>query len=215
MSIKNGLSPAVTALSLVLLINTHSLFIYIFSSITSIVSKYTLSLNKNHFFNPSLFGVVATYCWFDFGSFKIQYDQFMGIGYCSVQLCLLGFWTLYFAKRWLMPIAYYFVLTLGSFFHNFLNKEIDFLEIIGPELSASGILFAFFMMTDPVTSPSGKWNQIFFSSMCALISLFFTSFQILHANFISLFLINYICLLLRGFKKATFLKIQNRIGTGS
>lgn len=189
-SIRNLLSPAVTGLSLVLLLNSHSIFVYVFSVGASIVSKYVLCFDRKHFFNPSLFGIVVTYCYFDFGTFKIQYDQFMGIGYCALQLCILGFFTLYFARRLVMPVFYYVVLVGGAFFVSFFWKDTYLIELIGPELSASGILFAFFMMTDPVTSPSGWMKQIFFSVLCALISLVLTTNHVVHANFISLFFLN-------------------------
>ena len=195
LSFRNLLSPAVTGLSLVLLLNSYSIFVYIFSAVMSIASKYILCLDKKHFFNPSLFGIVAAYCWFDFGIFKIQYNQFMGIGYCALQLCILGFGTLYFARRMVMPVFYYTVLVGGAFLVNFFEKDTNLVELIGPELSASGVLFAFFMMTDPVTSPSSWFKQALFSILCALISLILTANQIVHANFISLFLLNSINIL--------------------
>ncbi len=188
--LKNLLSPTVTGLSLVLLLNSHSISVYIFSAIASIVSKYTLCINKKHFFNPSLFGVVATYCYFDFDMFDIQYFQFMGMGYSAIQLCVLGFFTLYFAKRILMPVFYYTTLIIGVYVINLFWNEMNLIELIGPELSASGILFTFFMMTDPVTSPSVQREQILFSVLCALISLAITTNQILHGNFLSLFILN-------------------------
>ena len=196
LSLKNLLSPLVTGLSLVLLLNSYSIFVYIFSAITSIVSKYVLSLDKKHFFNPSLFGVAMTYFWFDFGVFSIQHDQFMGIGgYCAIQLCIVGFITLYFAKRTLLPIFYYSALITGVLIINFIYDKTNLLHLMGPELSASGILFSFFMMTDPVTSPSSWKKQALFSILCALISLTFTMNQIPNANFISLFILNSITML--------------------
>ena len=207
---RNLFSPVITGLSVVLLLNTYSLSVYIFAVITSIASKYILNLNQKHFFNPSLFGIVAAYCWFDFGEFIIQYDQFMGIGYCAFQLCIVGFITLYFAKRITMPVFYYFTLISGAFaIQFFLHNEIDFLQLIGPEISASGILFAFFMMTDPVTSPPRWTKQAVFSIICALLSLVFTINQIPHSNFISLFFLNSIYMLF--FWKKTF-KIFHLVG---
>ena len=190
LSVSNLLSPAVTGLSLVLLLNSDSIFVYLFSAGVSIVSKYLLSFNQKHFFNPSLFGIVATYCFFDFGSFNIQYNQFMGMSYAAGQLCFIGFLTLYYAKRIFMPVFYYSTLVGGAFIFNWLKPSSHLVDLIGPDISAGGILFAFFMMTDPVTSPKSWKKQAVFSISCALMSLTLSSYQILHASFISLFIFN-------------------------
>lgn len=190
LSIRNLLSPLVTSLSLVLLLNSDSTFIYIFSAGVSIISKYLLSFDQKHFFNPSLFGIVATYCFFDFGTFSIQYNQFMGMSYSAIQLCLLGFFTLYFANRIFMPIFYYSTLIGCAFLFSWLQPSIGLVDLIGPDFSASGILFAFFMMTDPVTSPKNLKKQAIFSILCALMSFSLSSHQILHSSFISLFILN-------------------------
>ena len=222
LSIRNLLSPLVTGLSLVLLLNSGSIFVYVFSSGSSIISKYLLSFGQKHFFNPSLFGIVTSYCFFDFGSFSIQSNQFMGMSYSAIQLCLLGFFTLYFAKRLILPIFYYFTLIGGAFLFGCFQPSSDLVDLIGPDLSASGILFAFFMMTDPVTSPKTWKKKAIFSILCGLISLLLSAFQILHASFISLFIINSVNMLfimnsgknVRVAKELTFRRTENESSRG-
>ena len=188
------LSPIVTGVSLTILLNSSSLGLYLMAGTIAVVSKYIIQSDGKHFFNPSLIGIVGCYALSEVNWLGIQSDQFMIVDHIAIQLFVVGFITLYFAKRLLLPLLYFsFMIVGGLFFHHF--GGIDLIIMMGPDLSASGMLFAFFMMTDPKTSPKSTRNKIIFVASIVLINLVVTSFGAPHGNFIGLFIVNYFMML--------------------
>ena len=103
-------------------------------------------------------------------------------------LIINGLLITFLARR--MTLAFSFL--IGSFiFFYFLSPLWGFpsLFLIGPTFSFSGMLFTFFMITDPKTTPSGRFSQFMFGLSLALVSFLLRVNQYVHDVFVSLFLV--------------------------
>ena len=187
-------SPIISGLSLVILLNLKELHLYWIAITMTIGSKHLLSYNGKHYFNPSLIGILFAISFFEYGSARIQYDQFLGYGYAMCQILFLGTLALLLVNRFYIPLSYYLVLISLGFLVSSLG-HFDLMQLIGPEVSASGLLFIFFMATDPKTSPVSKVSQVVFGIGLGLVSLLLAIIEIHHAGMIALFLGNYMLLL--------------------
>jgi Na+-translocating ferredoxin:NAD+ oxidoreductase RnfD subunit len=67
--------------------------------------------------------------------------------------------------------------------------DYPFLLIIGPELNVGVILFAFLMITDPITSPRNHNLQWLFGFSIAAVNLILRYEQLYYSQFIALFIV--------------------------
>ena len=206
-NIESLFSAGITSLSVLILVNTKVTAVYFLVVGVSLVSKYLIRDEDGHFFNPSLFGLVFAVVFFDLGQLRIQYDQFIGVPHVLYQIGFLGFLALVPAKRWLLPISFYLPLLAGAWLLSNLGGN-SLLELIGPEVSASGLLYIFFMATDPKTSPENPFHQVLFGAGIALLTLVLAWSQVFHAGLIALFIANYITMLHRINNKLGILNIR-------
>lgn len=179
-----------TIVSIVTIIKFNDNNFYIFVILVSILSKYLIvDENKNHIFNPANFGIIFALLYVNEIPIRIIYNQFSGLSvYLFYFLIFNGILITYLARR--LTLAISFLLGSVGFFY-FLSPMWGFpsLFLIGPTFSFSGILFTFFMITDPKTTPSNTRSQLLFGLSVALISFLLRVNQYVHDVFVSLFLV--------------------------
>ncbi len=168
-------STIISALSLCLLLKTNHWYTSLLASFLTVASKYILRLNKKHIFNPSAFGIVATIwltkdAWLSpgqWGSNAVLFFTVLALGTIVVTrvqkldisltflLTFIGllYWRQIYQLGW--PIDY--------FFHSISTGSL--------------LLFSFFMISDPKTSPNHPLGRIFFGFVVALISFYWTTYQ--------------------------------------
>jgi Na+-transporting NADH:ubiquinone oxidoreductase subunit NqrB len=170
----NILSALITAFSLCLLFRADSVWTHLTAAILSISSKFILSYDKKHFFNPSNFGICFTILLTGKGWIS---PSIWGQEWTWVLLILTcGLTVLFFAK--VLHVAMAFLITFGLLhaFRLILYMQWDadvWLHIFS---SGSLFVFTFFMITDPAVLPSGKFAQTVFASLTALLSWWFQAF---------------------------------------
>jgi len=158
------LSAAITGASLGILLNyAHDPWLPLVPVFLAIGSKYLLSFQGRHVFNPSLFGVVAVLSFSD-GMFSAAPSYQWG-GSLSVSLFIVTAALLVFVFRirrgWLITsFLLFYILALGlrawlTRWH--LPPET---LILGTLTAPAFYLFTFFMLTDPATSPATRRGQI-------------------------------------------------------
>jgi len=170
-----GLSALITALSLCLLLKTGHGWTSLLAALLAVASKYLFRIRQKHLFNPSAFGIAAT-------------------------LLITG-------DAWLSPgqwgngtVLFFLVLTLGTIVVTQVQKldsSLSFLLAYGGLLywrqvlslgwpadyflhsisSGSLLLFSFFMISDPRTSPNHPVARVVWATAIATLSFYLAAFR--------------------------------------
>ncbi len=178
-------SPLITSLSLTLLLKTNFIWIYFLAALLAMASKFLIRIGNKHIFNPANIAIVALlliapyYVWISPG----QWGSAVWFGFGL--MCFAGL-VLGHATR--IDTALFF---LTSYVGLLLGRALwlgDPLDIAMHQMQSGALLiFTFFMITDPKTTPDHRFGRFLFTFAVALIgfSLQF-SFQIREGLFYAL-----------------------------
>lgn len=162
-------SPVITAASLTLLLRTDQMAWSILAGVIAIGSKFVIRANGKHIFNPANFAIVvlalgASGAW-------ISPGQWGAAGWFAVMLAALGLMVTGKAKRWDVSLVY-----LASFATILIGRAIwygDPLAIPLHQLQSGALLiFAFFMISDPMTTPNARLARVIHAVLTAVIGAF-------------------------------------------
>jgi hypothetical protein len=170
-----GLSVLISALSLCLLLKTNHWYLGLFAAFLTVISKYIFKVDGKHIFNPSAFGIVATLlltngAWLSpaqwgtgtiiffsvitFGIIVVTRVQKLDVSltFLFVYAGLL-FWRQVYVLGWPMD---YFIHSIST---------------------GSLLLFTFFMISDPKTSPNHFIARIIWATIIASVSFYLSAVQ--------------------------------------
>lgn len=160
-------SPLISALSLSILLKASSLLIFPLAAFLAIASKFTLRVNDKHIFNPANFAIIVTltalpdHVWVSPG----QWGSTVWLGFA---LLCLGILVLSSARRG--DIAIFF---LGSWAALTFGRALWLGDPMAIPLhnmqSGALLIFAFFMISDPKTTPDHVTGRLIFAAITALI----------------------------------------------
>jgi len=165
--IKFPLSGLISGLGLCIILNyPHGWFYPLLPVALSIASKYLLTHNGRHVFNPTLFGAALT-IFFTKGAISsapaYQWGGTVMISLFIVTGALVLFMPRIARKELVVTFlgTYLFATLIRGYYH----REIIPLEstFFSALTSPALYLFAFFMITDPATSPKSRLGQIVMS----------------------------------------------------
>ncbi len=175
------LSSAISCLSLAILLNFslgyHFLWLPVF---ITVASKYLLTFNGKHIFNPSMFGIVAclligngwislspAYQWT--GTAATAWAMSVFIVTAAVLLFALRI-----QRHWLIVSFLGFYLLQIALRGYLMRYHIPVSTlIVGTLTSAPFFLFVFFMITDPATSPAAPRKQVVIAFFLVVLDLFY------------------------------------------
>lgn len=164
-SIKSAL---ISALSLCLMLKTNTITAAIIAGVLSIGSKYIFRINGKHVFNPTNFGIIATILLT--GEAWITPGQWGSNGMLLFIIGSLGFSVLLTVKR--LDIALTFLITFCGLNYlrqvTYLGWQEDF--FLHTFTSGTLLLFTFFMITDPVSTPSNKTARILWAFLTGVLA---------------------------------------------
>ena len=178
-------SPLITALSLTLLLRTGSVWLSIAAGVLAIASKYIIRFKGKHIFNPANFALVIlslglTGVW-------ISPGQWGTASILAIGLIIAGGIVTGKAKRWDVSAA-----LLGSYAALIFGRALwlgDPLSIPLHQMQSGALLvFAFFMISDPKTTPDSRIGRVAYAALVATIG-FIIQFQFYNAAGIILALI--------------------------
>ena len=181
-------SPLITGLSLSVLLRTNDPLVAAAVAAAAIASKFLIRVRGRHIFNPATFGIAGALLLT--GSAWVSPGQW-GTDLLAAFLCVcLGGMVLLSAAR--LDIALAFLGAYGGFL---LARALwlgDPLSIPLHQMQSGALLlFAFFMITDPRTTPATVTGRIIFAALTALLAVgMLFLFYIPEAIFFALFLIN-------------------------
>lgn len=178
-------SPLITALSLTLLLRTGSVWLSIAAGVLAIGSKYLIRYKGKHIFNPANFSLVAlslmmTGVW-------ISPGQWGTASMLAIGLIMAGGIVTGKAKRWDVSVA--LLVSYGALIFGRALWLGDPLSIPLHQMQSGALLvFAFFMISDPKTTPDSRKGRLAYAALVAVIG-FIIQFQFYNAAGIILALI--------------------------
>jgi Na+-translocating ferredoxin:NAD+ oxidoreductase RnfD subunit len=176
------LSAAITGSSLSILVNyAHGSWYPLIPVLFAIASKYLLTVDGRHVFNPSLFGVVLSLLVADgmiSAAPAYQWGGSIALVFFIVTAALVLF--VFKINRTALIVSfllsYFVVLAFRAWLTRWhMPPETWFM---GALTSPAFFLFAFFMITDPATSPVSRMGQIFMGVSIVVVDLLLHKIQI-------------------------------------
>ncbi|HEV3324292.1 MAG TPA: DUF2330 domain-containing protein [Puia sp.] len=170
-----GLSALISAMSLCLLLKTNHVSTSLLAAFLTVASKSIVRLGRKHIFNPSAFGITAT--------LLITRDAWLSPGQWGngVLLCFLALTlgTIVVTRVQKLDTSLSFLLTFGGLLY---WRQVVVLGWPGDYFwhsisSGSLLLFSFFMISDPKTSPNQPLARVLWAMGIAILSFYLSAFQ--------------------------------------
>src|SRR5882672_8937309 len=167
-------SPLITGLSLSLLLRAEEPWLHALAAVIAIGSKFVLRIDGKHIWNPAGFAIVVLLA--TAHGVWISPGQWGSAVWFAALLCFFAILVLHAARR--SDVAIFF---LGSHAALLLLRAWwlgDPLAIPIHQLqSGSLLIFAFFMVSDPRTTPDSRLGRFFFAFSVALLGHYLTFFM--------------------------------------
>lgn len=184
------LSGLITGIGISLLLSSNVLWIYAVTAVISMVLKYTLRFKGAHIFNPNNVAMVVVLLLLPQYAVSTPKQWTNGIE-VMFMIMILGILVCYIANRLDSVLTFLGSFTLFAFIRHFVFGAPLF-AALGPLMGAGLQLFAFFMMTDPKSTPTTRTSRIIFAFLVAVMDAIFRVYRVPNPQFYALFVI---CLL--------------------
>jgi Na+-translocating ferredoxin:NAD+ oxidoreductase RnfD subunit len=160
-------SPMITALSLILLLRTDVVLLAIAAAAIAIGSKFLLRFNGKHMFNPANVAIVSMMMLSDHA--WISTGQWGNAAFGAFALACLGFIVLTRAKRAETTSTFVIVYAALLLCRTFWLGDPITIPLHHMQNGAL-LIFAFFMISDPKTTPNTAAGRIFYATIVATIA---------------------------------------------
>jgi Na+-transporting NADH:ubiquinone oxidoreductase subunit NqrB len=158
-------SALISGLSLCLLLRTNSLWLVALAVTITIASKFVIRWRGKHLFNPTNFGLVAMLLMTD-GRVWVSPGQWGNVAFFGFLMTCLGGLVVNRAARTdvtMAFLAFYIALVFGRSIYLGEPMAIPLHRL----QSGALLLFAFFMVSDPKTTPDSRIGRILFAGLVA------------------------------------------------
>jgi len=183
-------SSLTTAIGVMLMMVTPYIWITMTVIAFGLVQKHFLQWQGRHFFNPSNFALMSGLLFF-YNDAHIALGQLGDNIWLEFLIIILGVSILYRVNRWIIPLAFTVIYLFLQYIFIVCSDPVLIMEEVYYRFySVSFIVFIFFMLTDPKTTPENAWMQILFSVAIASGATFmdyYYGFRVQHL-FMSLFI---------------------------
>lgn len=170
-----GFSVLISAMSLCLLLKTNLWTTSLLATFITVASKYIFRWDHKHIFNPSAIGIVAT--------LLITQDAWLSPGQWGsnavIFFAVITLGTIVVTRVQKLDVSLAFLLTFVGLLYwrqvMVLNWPLDhFLHSVS---TGSLLLFTFFMISDPRTSPNHPLARIIWAVLIAFIAFYLAAFK--------------------------------------
>jgi Na+-transporting NADH:ubiquinone oxidoreductase subunit NqrB len=172
-------SAAISGLSLCLLLRTDQLALALAGAVLAILGKFVLRWRGKHLFNPTNFGLVAMMLATD-ERVWISPGQWGNVAFFAFLMACLGGLVVMRAARSDVTLAF-----LGFYLALVIGRSWWLGEPMAIPLhrlqSGALLLFAFFMVSDPRTTPDSRAGRIVFAALVAW-GAWYWQFRLFHTN---------------------------------
>jgi Na+-transporting NADH:ubiquinone oxidoreductase subunit NqrB len=157
-------SALISANSLCLLLRTNYVWLMVLTAVVTILSKFILRWNGKHIFNPTNFGLVAMMLLT--GQVWVSPAQWGSQAYLAFLIACLGGLVVYRAAR--SDVTYAFLISYALILFGRALWLGDPLTIPLRQLqSGAFLIFSFYMISDPKTTPNSRAGRILFAFLVA------------------------------------------------
>lgn len=173
-------SALITGLGLSMLLKTSDVPVAVLAGAIAIGSKFLITYKGKHIFNPANVAIIATIlitrnAWISpgqWGSSEIILYFFSAAGLMVLLKCGRIDTSLAFLGTYLLLDVVYLLLYLGwpgdFLYHKYTNGAV--------------LLYAFFMITDPATTPNHKTARIIWAVLIAVVSFYMFHFKHMYGS---------------------------------
>lgn len=166
-------SALITGLSLSILVNyAHGAYVVLIPIFFAIASKYLITFKGKHVFNPALFGIVAALLVGDnMLSVSPAYQWGGGVAMAVFIVTAAVMIVTKKINRSALIVSFLLFYALALAYRSYLTRYHIPPEVLfmGALTSPALYLFAFFMITDPATSPHARSGQIVMAAVIVII----------------------------------------------
>lgn len=159
-------SALISGLSLCLLLRTNSLALAVVAAVVTIASKFVLRVRGKHIFNPTNFGIVALMLATG-GAVWVSPGQWGNVAFFGFLIACLGGLVVNRAARSDVTyafLAFYLAILFGRALWLGQPMAIPLHQVE----SGAFLIFTFFMISDPKTTPDSRAGRILFALLVAL-----------------------------------------------
>jgi Na+-transporting NADH:ubiquinone oxidoreductase subunit NqrB len=171
-------SALISGLSLCLLLRTNSAGLAVLAAVITIASKFLLRFNGKHLFNPTNFGIVAMMALT--GEVWVSPGQWGNVTFFAFLMACLGGLVVNRAARSDVTYAFIGFYTALVFGRSLWLGEPMAIPVHRLE-SGALLLFTFFMISDPKTTPSSRVGRILFALLVAY-GAWYVQFRLFRTN---------------------------------
>jgi Na+-translocating ferredoxin:NAD+ oxidoreductase RnfD subunit len=193
------LSAHISGLAVSMLLYANDALLPIaFAAAAAIGSKYLFRAGVNgssrHFFNPSNVGITATLVTFPWVGIAQPYMFTENLGPTgdwilpAIIICSGSFLNTVFTKRVPLILAWAGAFVLQAALRNLILDQ-SFLAALNPMTGVAFLLFTFYMVTDPATTPTSTRGQIAFGASVALVYGLLVAMHVVFGLFFALTLV--------------------------
>jgi len=172
-------SALISALSLCLLLRCESLWLAAVGAVAAIASKFALRWNGKHLFNPTNFAIVALLLCAD-GRVWVSPGQWGSGAFFGFLMACVGGLVVTRAARADVTLAF-----LAAYVALLFGRSLWLGEPMSIPLhrlqNGALLIFAFFMISDPKTTPDSRVGRILFATLVAL-GAAFVQFKLFRTN---------------------------------
>lgn len=176
---KKGIpSVLISSFGLSLLLKTNDLWVAVLAAVVSILSKFIIRIKGKHIFNPSALGITVAV--FLTGNAWISPGQWGSGAVILFGVCSLGFVVTTRVQKLDVSLSF-----LGTFAALLFIRQVIYLgwpmdHFIQSVSTGSLLLFSFFMITDPRTTPNHSVVRILWSAAIAAVAFYLSAFKFMN-----------------------------------
>ena len=171
-------SAAISGLSLCLLLRTNSTTLAVAAAVAAVASKFLLRCNGKHLFNPTNFGIVAMML--ATGKVWVSPAQWGNTAFFGFLLACAGGLVVNRAARSDVTFAF-----IASYVALIFGRSLWVGEPLAIPLhrleSGALLIFTFFMISDPKTTPNSRAGRVLFGALVAF-GAWFIQFRLFRTN---------------------------------
>jgi len=178
LSLQGLKSAGITALGLCLLLKAGSTWTLVLGSVLAIASKFLIRWKGKHVFNPGNLGIVL--------AIVLTGDAWVSPGQWGTNITLVYFFVaaalmvLLHVGRIDTSLTFLLVFAGAEYVRSVLYLGWGADVVAHKLVNGSILLYAFFMITDPVTTPNSRKARILWAALIALISFAISNWASVH-----------------------------------
>jgi hypothetical protein len=198
--IDNLLSAHISALAVAMLMYANDrLWVVSFGAAVAITSKYLFRApvgngKTRHFLNPSNFGIAVTLVLFHWVGIAAPYQYTEALDRIGdwmvpgIIICTGSLLNTFFTRRIPLILAWVGGFALQAIVRNAILGT-PIVAGLSPMTGVAFILFTFYMVTDPATTPNARWPQVAFGASVAGVYSMLVALHVVYGLFFALVIV--------------------------